>query len=400
MQPALTRCLRPDVAVRPFDAVEGDDRFVVAVDNRHFLVTAAAAAVLDASRQPGTAASIAQRASARLGVTLSAQQVAEFLSQHAPSILFARDTQPQAPRGPLRVRHLLASGERLAPVLARLAWLFQARVAVALAMAFVLVDVLVAWSAASGTASANAVGWTDLALALALTAAGVFVHELGHLAACVRHGASHGGVGVGLYWCFPTFYSEVHGAWLLGRWQRAAVDAGGVYLQGGFVLLLGLVFLATRSPAVLGAIAWSHLLMLHTLNPVLKFDGYWLLTDLTGTPNLHRNITRTARGVLRAVSPAVRGALPAARDLVVFGVFMAVALVYFAYLLRVLGDGIASALVSVVTAFAAPEFTVVAALELAGRVIVVALLLAMALGIAVLVARSVNSVSEESTHAD
>lgn len=400
MQPALTRCLRPDVTVQPFDAVEGDDRFVVAVDDRHFLVTAAAAAVLDASRQPGTPAGIAQRASARLGVTLSAQHVAEFLSQHAPAILFARDTQAHEPRGPLRVRRLLASGERLAPVLARLAWLFQARVAVAVAMAFVLVDTLVVCSAASATASANTLGWMQLALALALTAAGVFVHELGHLAACVRHGASHGGVGVGLYWCFPTFYSEVHGAWLLGRWQRAAVDAGGVYLQGGFVLLLGLAFLATRSPAVLGAIAWSHLLMLHTLNPVLKFDGYWLLTDLTGTPNLHRSITRTARRVLRAINPVVHGELPAARDLALFGVFTAVAIAYFAYMLHVLGDGIASALARVVSAFAAAEFTVVSALALAGRVVVVALLLAMALGISALVARSINSVSEESNHAD
>jgi putative peptide zinc metalloprotease protein len=285
-------------------------------------------------------------------------------------------------------------------VLARLAWLFQARVAVAVAMAFVLVDTLVVCSAASATASANTLGWMQLALALALTAAGVFVHELGHLAACVRHGASHGGVGVGLYWCFPTFYSEVHGAWLLGRWQRAAVDAGGVYLQGGFVLLLGLAFLATRSPAVLGAIAWSHLLMLHTLNPVLKFDGYWLLTDLTGTPNLHRSITRTARRVLRAINPVVHGELPAARDLALFGVFTAVAIAYFAYMLHVLGDGIASALARVVSAFAAAEFTVVSALALAGRVVVVALLLAMALGISALVARSINSVSEESNHAD
>jgi len=399
MQHTLTRCLRPDVTVRPFDAVEGDERFVVAVDDRHFLVTPAAAAVLDASRHPGTVASIAQRASARLGVTLSAQHVAEFLNEHAPAILFARDAQAQEPRGPIRVRRLIASGERLAPVLARLACLFTPRVAVGLAITFVLADVLVAWSASGARASTGALGWMDLALALALTAAGVFVHELGHLAACVRHGASHGGIGVGLYWCFPTFYSEVHGAWLLGRWQRAAVDAGGVYLQGGFVLLLALVFLATGSPAVLGAIAWSHLLMLHTLNPVLKFDGYWLLTDLTGTPNLHRSITRTAQRVLRALNPAVRGPLPAARDLALLAVFMVIAIVYFAYMLHTLGDGIASAVARVISAFAIPEFTVLAVLELAARVAVVALLLAMALGIAALVARSINSVSQEGARA-
>jgi len=145
-----------------------------------------------------------------------------------------------------------------------------------------------------------------------LTVLGVLVHELGHLAACVRYHASHGGIGVGLYWCVPVFFAEVHGAWLLARQQRAVVDAGGLYLQSVYLALLGATYLVSEAPAVLAAIVCSHYLMLHTLNPVLKYDGYWLLSDLTGVHNLHQSVRRIAAGACRALWLGHGALLPAA----------------------------------------------------------------------------------------
>jgi putative peptide zinc metalloprotease protein len=231
----------------------------------------------------------------------------------------------------------------LEPVLKWAARLFTARAAIALIAALVLVEALVA-SRAFGT-PATSPAMRDIAAAFALTVAGVVVHELGHLAACHRYGARHGGMGVGLYWCFPTLYAEVHGAWLLPRLQRAVVDIGGVYFQSGYVLALGAIYLATGADAVLGAIAWSHALMLHTLNPVLKFDGYWLLADLTGAHNLHRWIQSIAQRAWQAATLMRSDALPAPREMVVLLAFVAIAFVYFAYLLAMLGHSIAAAAV-------------------------------------------------------
>jgi putative peptide zinc metalloprotease protein len=301
MHHSLAPRLRADVAVRPFDAAEGDCRFVVAVDDRHFVVTAAVAAVLEESREAGTFAALAERASTRLGIQVSPEQVGHLLREQAPAILFqagAAAAQSRAVRGPVWFQRRIVSGATLAPALKWAAHLLTTRVAVALAVAFVLIDLLVA-SRAMGTPG-QALTTPDIGAAFALTAAGVVVHELGHLAACSRHGARHGGIGLGLYWCFPTLYAEVHGAWMLPRLQRAAVDVGGVYFQCVYVFALGLLYLATDAAAVLSAIAWSHLLMLHTLNPVLKFDGS---PDLVECYRL-ANVSRPLFNVLNAGATA------------------------------------------------------------------------------------------------
>jgi putative peptide zinc metalloprotease protein len=382
MQDSLAPRLRTDVAVRPFDATEGDCRFVVAVDDRHFVVTAAVAAVLEESREPGTFASLAQRASARLGVHVSPEQVGQLLREQAPAILFHAAASHPA-RGPVWFRQRVVSGARLRPILQWAARLFTARLAVSLIAALVVVDVCVA-SRAFGVPSTSPAA-RDIATAFALTVVGVVVHELGHLAACNRFGARHGGMGVGLYWCFPTLYAEVHGAWLLPRLQRAVVDVGGVYLQSGYVLALGAIYLATGNEAVLSAIAWSHVLMLHTLNPVLKFDGYWLLADLTGTHNLHKWIRSIAQRAWQAVRQSA--SLPARHEMVLLLAFVTIAFVYFAYVLAMLGNSIAAAAAGTLHPISAPQALANAAL--------LTICVVMAVGVTLLLARSLTVLARE-----
>jgi putative peptide zinc metalloprotease protein len=386
MHHSLAPRLRTDVAVRPFDAAEGDCRFVVAVDDRHFVVSAAVAAVLEESREPGTFASLAQRASARLGVHVSPEQVGQLLREQAPAILF-HAAESHAVRGPVWFRHRILSGDRLEPILRWTARLFSARIAIALIAALVLVEALVA-SRAAGMPVAHPAA-REVAAAFALTVAGVVVHEIGHLAACHRYGGRHGGMGVGLYWCFPTLYAEVHGAWLLPRLQRAVVDIGGVYFQSGYVLALGAIYLATGTDAVLGALAWSHFLMLHTLNPVLKFDGYWLLADLTGAHNLHRWIRTIAQRAWQGATLMQSHPLPAPRELALLAAFVAIAFVYFAYLLAMLGQSIAAAAVGALHSLSAMQTLASSAL--------LAAWLVMAIGLALLLARALTVFARETS---
>jgi putative peptide zinc metalloprotease protein len=383
MPHSLAPRLRPDVAVRPFDAAEGDCRFVVAVDDRHFVVTAAVAAVLEESREPGTFASLAQRASARLGVRISPEQVGQLLRKHAPAILF-HAAESHAVRGPIWFRHRILSSARLEPLLKWAAGLFTARIAIALIAALVVVEALIASRAFGSPATSPAA--RDIAAAFALTVAGVVVHELGHLAACHRYGARHGGIGIGLYWCFPTLYAEVHGAWLLPRLQRAVVDIAGVYFQSGYVLALGAIYLATGTDAMLGAIAWSHVLMLHTLNPVLKFDGYWLLADLTGTHNLHRWMRSIAQRAWQALTLTRSGDAPASRELILLFAFVAIAFVYFTYLIAMLARSIAAAAIGALYS-ASPMQT------LASSALLVAWLV-MAAGLSLLLARALTAFAQ------
>lgn len=115
----------------------------------------------------------------------------------------------------------------------------------------------------------------------------VIFHELGHLAACQRVQCPHGPLGFGLYFFMPVFYVDVTAAWRLNRYQRALVDAGGLYIQLLFVPLALLLFWATGDRTYLTVIALIDLVLISNLVPFMKLDGYWLLSDLTGVPNLH-----------------------------------------------------------------------------------------------------------------
>ncbi len=113
-------------------------------------------------------------------------------------------------------------------------------------------------------------------------------HELGHLSACQRYGALYKEMGIGIYFYFPVFYSDVTDAWKLKRKQRAVVDFGGVYFQLLLLPFLQVLHVITGSAAFIFVIYFLNLNIAATLNPFLRFDGYWLLSDLLGVPNLRK----------------------------------------------------------------------------------------------------------------
>jgi len=114
------------------------------------------------------------------------------------------------------------------------------------------------------------------------------VHEFGHAAACKYFGMAHGNIGFGLYLNLPVFYTDVTHVWKLSRHQRCVVNFGGVYFQ--ILMLIPLLITAI----VEGNELLDYMILLLnfnftlTMNPFFKFDGYWMMTDLLGIPNLRK----------------------------------------------------------------------------------------------------------------
>jgi len=385
----MTPTLRADVRVLPFDDGEGRNRFIVAVGERHFVVGEVVAAVLQEARVPSTPEALAQRVSGRLGASVSADVVNRVIAEQMLSVCFHDGAQTA--QCPIRFRARLVGAAALRVPLALLSKLFTSKVAILAIVMLAVVQIAIAAGSERGVA--EGLSGTEVMCAVALTLLGVFVHELGHLAACARFGAVHGGIGVGLYWCMPVFYADVNGAWTLPRLQRAAVDAGGVYLQCIYTLGLGAAYLATQSPTIREAIAWTFFLMLHTLNPVLKYDGYWLLTDLAGAPNLHGRIRDSAQQVWSVIRRVPGASLPGTKPLLLLGAFTAIAFAYFAYLLLVLGAGIGKSLGATAEKWAAGE----ASWPAVGEFALLALLLVMAVSLSFVLARSIHRIGRISS---
>jgi hypothetical protein len=151
-------------------------------------------------------------------------------------------------------------------------------------------------------------------LLAALVYSAVFLHECGHASACRRFGISHGDIGIGLYWAWPVFYTDVSEVWTLSRRKRAIVDIGGIYFHLLFSTVCiwawwlsgEAVFYYTSTSIVAATVV--------NLNPFLRFDGYWLLVDLLGLPSLTIAIqelrSSLTRLILRRTAKVGKKALP------------------------------------------------------------------------------------------
>jgi len=155
---------------------------------------------------------------------------------------------------------------------------------------------------------AQALGGSDLWLGYLLFVASLIAHEFGHASASARYGAPPSDIGFALYLVYPAFYSDVTTTWRLNRGQRVVVDLGGTYFQ--FVALGLLVLIQGVSPPIWAAYALSFYGALFSLNPIFRFDGYWLLADALGVTNLSKQPGILARRVLDRLRRRPVAALP------------------------------------------------------------------------------------------
>jgi putative peptide zinc metalloprotease protein len=91
---------------------------------------------------------------------------------------------------------------------------------------------------------------------------------------------------MGLYLVFPVFYANVSPAWRLERKARVVVDLAGMYFQLLMTIPVSLLFLLTGEQLWLLLFVQLDAMILFSLNPFLRFDGYWLCSDFLGVPNL------------------------------------------------------------------------------------------------------------------
>lgn len=157
------------------------------------------------------------------------------------------------------------------------------------------------------------------------------VHELGHALAARHFGCRVPTMGIALMVGVPVLYTDTTDTWRLAeRWQRLAVVLAGV---GAEMLVAGLAllswsFLPEGQPRQMAcALATMSVITSLTLNlnPCMRFDGYFALSDILDVPNLQeRSFALTTAHLRQAIlglpGPALRDVTPGmARLLIVYG---------------------------------------------------------------------------------
>ncbi len=129
----------------------------------------------------------------------------------------------------------------------------------------------------------------EFAVGCGLFVLSCLAHELGHAGACARFGVRPGSIGVALYLMFPVFYTDVTRIWRLRRRQRVVVDIGGSYVQCLCGACYVLAYAHTNAAAFFVATNLIVVTTLLNMNPLFRFDGYWLLSDALGVSGLMKH---------------------------------------------------------------------------------------------------------------
>jgi putative peptide zinc metalloprotease protein len=289
---------------------------------------------------------VASRLSAAIGRPISAASVAYLVDQKLRPLGIIAGTPQSAlerPSTPALLGLTLHAGVVPAPVVRAFATalrpLFLPPVVI-LSLALLVNADLWLWQGGRVGAGLRAMLGQPASMLLAvflILVAGLF-HELGHATASRYGGAEPGVIGAGIYLLWPVFYNDLEDSHRLARIDRLRCDLGGVYFNVLFILALFAAFGLTGFTPLLVVAALQHVAILQQLLPFVRLDGYYVVSDLAGVPDLFRRIGPVLAGVFSG-GPARTGAndlKPRARAIVTTWVLITVPLLVASLLLLVL----------------------------------------------------------------
>ncbi len=288
---------------------------------------------------------IAQALSQRIERPVSEDNVRYLVTEKLRPAGLLKDAQGRDPKvqkaNPLlalRMRVQLTDEDRTNRLTAPFAVLFRPWVVAPVVAAFVAVvgwTIFVRGLGAGTRELLYSPGFMVAAFALTIFSASF--HEFGHAAACRYSGGRPGGMGCGVYLVWPAFYTDVTDAYRLDRAGRLRTDLGGLYFNTIFTLATFAAWAVTGIEALLVMIPLQLLQMLHQLLPVVRMDGYHILSDLVGVPDLFARIKPTLLGLLpwKKTSDKAQALKPWVRAVVALWVLTVVPLLFLGLLIVV-----------------------------------------------------------------
>ncbi len=136
--------------------------------------------------------------------------------------------------------------------------------------------------------------WWVLAVAMCFTK---ILHEFGHGLSCKHFGGECHELGVMMLVLTPCLYCNVSDSWMLpNKWHRAFIGAAGMYVEICIASVATFVWWFS-APGLLNYLSLSTMFVCSVStvvfngNPLLRYDGYYILADVLEIPNLRQKAT-------------------------------------------------------------------------------------------------------------
>jgi putative peptide zinc metalloprotease protein len=191
-------------------------------------------------------------------------------------------------------RYSVFDPDRLFARLARPIWWIWTRQSLWISIGLVISALFVVYTKydATGAMMSRFFSINNIALIWITTILIKSIHELGHGLTCKHFGGEVHEVGVMLLVFTPYFFVNVSDSWVLpDRNKRILISAAGIYVE--LVLASLATFLwAVVQPGALQQILWNIMVIasistiIFNANPLMRFDGYYIMTDWIEVPNL------------------------------------------------------------------------------------------------------------------
>lgn len=117
-------------------------------------------------------------------------------------------------------------------------------------------------------------------------------HEFGHAYFCRKFGGEVHAMGIQFMIFAPVPYMDATSAWgFRSRWKRVLVGSAGMIVEL-FIAAIATFIWAATAPGTLHSLAYNIMFVasastiIVNANPLLRFDGYYILSDLVEIPNL------------------------------------------------------------------------------------------------------------------
>jgi|GEM_PF-1980895 len=128
-------------------------------------------------------------------------------------------------------------------------------------------------------------------------------HELGHSFSAKGFNVNVKEIGFGFYYILPVLYVNLKESWKLKSDKRIIINLSGIYFQliiGSFLAIYICFFDQNKVLTSIFKVNLSIILL--NVNPFLKFDGYWILSDLLNETNLLKTSNNLIKNKFKTIN--------------------------------------------------------------------------------------------------
>jgi len=148
--------------------------------------------------------------------------------------------------------------------------------------------------------------WADVGIFYVLALVAGCWHEIGHGHACKHYGGRVPAMGFLLIYLAPAFYTDTTEGGIMGsRYQRMVIALAGVWAELYICAAATIIWWMSPPDTMLHSVAYMMMLLtgiaavLINFNPLMKLDGYYIMTEILGLADLKENSTAYVSALLK-----------------------------------------------------------------------------------------------------